>query len=124
MLDRVGIADPALRDRLDGLGYGFLIPMFVVVSGARLDFSALAARQGARGPAVTLRPGDSSAARLRLVDVGVSTPACPPDRRPRPAGLPTGVDGSAVRRHAGSGLRRRSRPPQLVVASLEPAGRG
>ena len=34
--------DPAFRGRLDGLGYGFLIPTFFVTSGARLDFSALA----------------------------------------------------------------------------------
>jgi CPA2 family monovalent cation:H+ antiporter-2 len=32
----------ALADRLDGLGSGFLIPLFFINSGMRLDFSALA----------------------------------------------------------------------------------
>ena len=41
VLDGDAMRDPALRDRLDGIGYGFLIPVFFVVSGARLDFSAL-----------------------------------------------------------------------------------
>lgn len=41
VLDGDAMADPALRQRLDGIGYGFLIPVFFVVSGARLDFSAL-----------------------------------------------------------------------------------
>ena len=31
----------ALADRLDGLGSGFLIPLFFINSGMRLDFSAL-----------------------------------------------------------------------------------
>ena len=37
-----GMRDPAFRGRLDGIGYGFLIPVFFVASGAQLDFSALA----------------------------------------------------------------------------------
>ena len=41
VLDAGGMADPSFRGRLDGIGYGFLIPLFFVVSGARLDFSAL-----------------------------------------------------------------------------------
>ena len=41
VLDGEAMAAPAYRDRLDGLGYGFLIPVFFVVSGARLDFGAL-----------------------------------------------------------------------------------
>jgi Kef-type K+ transport system membrane component KefB len=41
VLDGDGMSTPALRDRLDGIGYGFLVPFFFVVSGARLDFSAL-----------------------------------------------------------------------------------
>jgi Kef-type K+ transport system membrane component KefB len=36
-----GMADPGFRGRLDGVGYGFLVPAFFVTSGARLDFSAL-----------------------------------------------------------------------------------
>ena len=41
VLDGGAMSEPALRDRLDGIGYGFLIPFFFVVSGARLDLSAL-----------------------------------------------------------------------------------
>lgn len=33
--------DPNLRGRLDGLGYGFFIPVFFITSGATLDLSAL-----------------------------------------------------------------------------------
>lgn len=33
--------DPSFRARLDGLGYGLLIPVFFVASGALLDFSTL-----------------------------------------------------------------------------------
>ena len=40
VLDR-GMKDPAFRGRLDGIGYGFLVPVFFVTSGARLDFSTL-----------------------------------------------------------------------------------
>jgi Kef-type K+ transport system membrane component KefB len=36
-----GMRHHEFRDRLDGIGYGFLIPVFFVVSGARLDLSAL-----------------------------------------------------------------------------------
>jgi Kef-type K+ transport system membrane component KefB len=50
VLDGDAMADPALRQRLDGIGYGFLIPVFFIVSGARLDFSAL----GSGGTAVLL----------------------------------------------------------------------
>ncbi len=41
VLDGEAMSKPALRDRLDGIGYGFLVPFFFVVSGARLDLSAL-----------------------------------------------------------------------------------
>jgi Kef-type K+ transport system membrane component KefB len=40
VLDK-GMHDHEFRGRLDGIGYGFLIPVFFVVSGARLDLSAL-----------------------------------------------------------------------------------
>ncbi len=36
-----GMGDREFRGRLDGIGYGFLIPVFFIVSGARLDLSAL-----------------------------------------------------------------------------------
>ncbi|MEP7089014.1 MAG: cation:proton antiporter [Nocardioidaceae bacterium] len=36
-----GMRDRDFRGRLDGIGYGFLVPVFFVVSGARLDLSAL-----------------------------------------------------------------------------------
>ena len=36
-----GMRDREFRGRLDGIGYGFLIPIFFIVSGARLDPSAL-----------------------------------------------------------------------------------
>ena len=36
-----GMRDREFRGRLDGIGYGFLIPVFFIVSGARLDLSAL-----------------------------------------------------------------------------------
>lgn len=36
-----GMRDHEFRGRLDGIGYGLLIPIFFVVSGARLDLSAL-----------------------------------------------------------------------------------
>jgi Kef-type K+ transport system membrane component KefB len=36
-----GMANPKFQARLDGLGYGFLIPAFFIASGARLDLSAL-----------------------------------------------------------------------------------
>jgi Kef-type K+ transport system membrane component KefB len=35
------MSDPLFRSRLDGLGFGLLIPIFFVTSGARLDLSAL-----------------------------------------------------------------------------------
>jgi Kef-type K+ transport system membrane component KefB len=40
VLDK-GMRDRDFRGRLDGIGYGFLVPIFFVVSGARLDLSAL-----------------------------------------------------------------------------------
>ena len=40
VLDR-GMKDPTFRGRLDAIGYGFLIPVFFVTSGARLDLSSL-----------------------------------------------------------------------------------
>jgi Kef-type K+ transport system membrane component KefB len=36
-----GMRDRDFRRRLDGIGYGFLVPVFFIVSGARLDLSAL-----------------------------------------------------------------------------------
>jgi Kef-type K+ transport system membrane component KefB len=36
-----GMRDREFRGQLDGIGYGFLIPVFFIVSGARLDLSAL-----------------------------------------------------------------------------------
>ena len=45
VLDR-GMRDPAFRGRLDGIGYGFLIPVFFVTSGARLDLSSLSVWPG------------------------------------------------------------------------------
>lgn len=36
-----GMRDHEFRGRLDGIGYGFLVPVFFIVSGARLDLSAL-----------------------------------------------------------------------------------
>ena len=45
VLDR-GMKDPAFRGRLDGIGYGFLVPVFFVTSGARLDLSSLPAWPG------------------------------------------------------------------------------
>ncbi|MEP9364131.1 cation:proton antiporter [Nocardioides sp. CN2-186] len=36
-----GMRDREFRGRLDGIGYGFLVPVFFIVSGARLDLSAL-----------------------------------------------------------------------------------
>ena len=36
-----GMRDRDFRGRLDAIGYGFLIPVFFIVSGARLDLSAL-----------------------------------------------------------------------------------
>ena len=71
--------DAQFRGRLDGIGYGFLIPVFFVTSGARLDFSALRLWPDAlllvpalllvllvaRGlPEVLLRVGDSPGQRL------------------------------------------------------------
>ena len=35
------MSDVMFRARLDGLGYGLLIPVFFVASGARIDLSAL-----------------------------------------------------------------------------------
>lgn len=73
------MADPQFRARLDGLGYGLLIPIFFVTSGAKLDFSALSLWPDAlllvpllvvtlllaRGvPEVALRVGDGLAHRL------------------------------------------------------------
>ncbi len=45
VLDR-GMKDPAFRGRLDGIGYGFLVPVFFVTSGARLDLSSLSVWPG------------------------------------------------------------------------------
>jgi Kef-type K+ transport system membrane component KefB len=36
-----GMRDHEFRGRLDGIGYGFLVPIFFIVSGAKLDLSAL-----------------------------------------------------------------------------------
>ena len=73
------MSDPLFRARLDGLGYGLLIPIFFVTSGARLDFSALSLWPDAlllvplllltlvlaRGvPEVVLRLGDDTTHRL------------------------------------------------------------
>ena len=73
------MSDPVFRAQLDGLGYGFLIPLFFVASGARLDFTALsiwpdavllvpllvATLLVARGvPALVLRVGDTVARRI------------------------------------------------------------
>ena len=40
VLDR-GMKDPMFRARLDGIGYGFLVPFFFITSGSRLDLSSL-----------------------------------------------------------------------------------
>ena len=73
------MSDPVFRAQLDGLGYGFLIPVLFVTSGARLDFSALslwpdalllvpllvATLLVARGaPALVLRVGNTVARRV------------------------------------------------------------
>ncbi len=73
------MSDPLFRARLDGLGYGLLIPIFFVTSGARLDFSALSLWPDAlllvpllvltlllaRGvPELVLRLGDTTTRRL------------------------------------------------------------
>ncbi len=73
------MSDPSFRARLDGLGYGLLIPIFFVTSGARLDLSALSLWPDAlllvpllvltlvlaRGlPEVVLRLGESTSHRL------------------------------------------------------------
>ncbi|MEZ0448874.1 cation:proton antiporter [Cellulomonas sp. ICMP 17802] len=73
------MSDPVFRAQLDGLGYGFLVPLFFVTSGARLDFSALSLWPDAllvvplltltllvsRGaPALVLRAGDTATRRL------------------------------------------------------------
>lgn len=43
LLDRDGRSHPHLRVKLDAIGYGFLIPVFFVSSGLRLDVSGLLA---------------------------------------------------------------------------------
>jgi Kef-type K+ transport system membrane component KefB len=73
------MSDPTFRAQLDGIGYGFLIPLFFITSGARLDFSALSLWPDAvllvpllvttllvsRGaPALVLRAGDTVARRV------------------------------------------------------------
>lgn len=47
VVDGDAMSSPALRNRLDGIGYGLLIPVFFIVSGARLSFSAITIWPGA-----------------------------------------------------------------------------
>jgi Kef-type K+ transport system membrane component KefB len=47
MLDRNSASHPRFRVKLDAIGYGFLIPVFFVTSGLRLDVGALADSPGA-----------------------------------------------------------------------------
>lgn len=47
LLDRDSASHPRFRVKLDAVGYGFLVPVFFVTSGLRLDLSGLLADAGA-----------------------------------------------------------------------------
>ncbi|WIV55457.1 cation:proton antiporter [Amycolatopsis nalaikhensis] len=47
LLDRDSASHPRFRVKLDAIGYGFLVPVFFVTSGLRLDLSGLLADAGA-----------------------------------------------------------------------------
>src|SRR5919202_1619242 len=47
MLDRDSMSHPHLRTKLEAIGYGFLIPVFFVSSGVRLDLTGLLAHPSA-----------------------------------------------------------------------------
>jgi Kef-type K+ transport system membrane component KefB len=46
-LDKDSTSHPHLRTKLEAIGYGFLVPVFFVVSGLRLDLSGLMQNPGA-----------------------------------------------------------------------------
>lgn len=46
-LDKDAASHPHLRTKLEAIGYGFLVPVFFVASGLRLDLSGLMAQPGA-----------------------------------------------------------------------------
>ncbi|WP_426593809.1 cation:proton antiporter [Cellulomonas sp. McL0617] len=89
-----GMRDPAFRGRLDGIGYGFLIPIFFIVSGSRLDLGAL-----------NLWPD-------LLVVVPLLTLALLVAR-----GVPTPLLGLPRRARVGSGLLLATSLPFIVTAS-------
>jgi len=88
LVGRDSSTHPRFRAELDAIGYGFLVPVFFVSSGVRLDLRGPAG--GADGP-----------------PAGAGPPARPA-RRPRPAGGPVppldGTDGVARRRVAAGHL--------------------
>ena len=43
LVDRDGMSHPQLRTKLDAVGYGFVVPVFFVASGVRLDLRGLLA---------------------------------------------------------------------------------
>ena len=47
LVDRDAMSHPRLRSKLDAIGYGFLVPVFFVASGVRLDLRGLLAHPSA-----------------------------------------------------------------------------
>jgi Kef-type K+ transport system membrane component KefB len=47
LVDRNAMSHPRLRSKLDAIGYGFLVPVFFVASGVRLDLRGLLAAPSA-----------------------------------------------------------------------------
>ena len=89
LVDKDTSSHPHFRTKLEALGYGFLIPVFFVASGLRLDLAglvddpsalarvpvlAVGAAGGPRRACPAARPGGTTAARSR-------PPGC--SRRPR-----------------------------------------
>jgi hypothetical protein len=94
LVDRDSSSHPSFRTKLDAIGYGFLVPVFFVSSGIRLDLtgllhspSASAASGSSRWPAVTGRPWS----RWTTSSAGspspspITRPGCPSARTPLPS---------------------------------------
>ena len=105
LVDRDITSHPHFRTKLEALGYGFLIPVFFVASGLRLDLDGLIAEP-------------SALARVPVLALGAP-------RRPRRAGPAAGPAARRAlgRRPPGCCRRRRCRSWSPRARSASPPGR-
>ena len=88
-VDRDTMSHPQFRVKLDAIGYGFVIPVFFVASGMKLDLEGLFSSPAAAGthtsvPARAARCPRRARAHVPIVDrnrVAASPPACCSPRR-------------------------------------------